>query len=153
MWRKHKLAPVRGGGRERDRGREQRGLRRWLRSLRWTRLLVAHHLMSSGLTQASPLCTRASWSLDGFCHQNLWELTGSTVCLASVPYCPPRNLFASVSFRRLLDLKDEKWGVSIFFPSRTQLVLISVIIFLLKYLSTGDRFPSLGLGPICLLPP
>ena len=65
----------------------------------------------------------------------------------------PRILFAHVSFGGLLDLKNEKYVVSLaFYPNRTQLLLAPAIIFILKYLSTGDRFQLLSLGPIYLLP-
>ena len=51
----------------------------------------------------------------------------------------------------LLDLKNEKYVVSIFYPSRTQLLLAPAIIFIMKYVSTGDRFQLLSLGTIYLL--
>lgn len=50
------------------------------------------------------------------------------------------------SLEGLLDLMNEKYVVSIFHPSRIQLFLVPTIIFMLEYLSTGDRLSCSAWG-------
>lgn len=50
------------------------------------------------------------------------------------------------SWEGLLDLMNDKYVVSIFHPSRIQLFLVPTIIFMLEYLSTGDRLSCSAWG-------
>ena len=56
------------------------------------------------------------------------------------------------SLGELTDFKNEKPLMSVFHLSRTQLLLTPAIIFIMKHLSTGDRFQLLSLSPVYLLP-
>ena len=92
-----------------------------------------------GLTQGPLLCVRASFSQDGFYHQGVWEVDKNYRDLVPLPTLTPRSLSVHVSFRRFLDLKHQKYVVSLSViragPSSSVLLPSSSC----SYLCTGNR--------------
>ena len=120
-----------------------------------------HHLALSalestfGLTKDPPLCAYASFSQDGFQCKGFWEVDRTYYDLM----LPPLKILSvhcvtwwGVGRRVSLTQEWEICGLFIFYPTKTQILLAPAMIFILKDLSTGDRFQLLSLAPIYPLP-
>ena len=73
--------------------------------------------------------------------------------VVSPPFLAPEEPFCTSIVRRSpWPQEREICGLFIFYLARAHLLLAAAIIFILEYLSTGERLELLSLGPIYLLP-
>ena len=120
----------------------------WVKSRVWGQFFqVSPGLSSCFCLALSPHlawfpCVWASFSQDGFYCKGFWKVDRTNCGQAPLHSTEPwGTCLCTCSSGTLLDLKNEKYVISLsFYPSRTQLLLASTIIFILKYLSTGDKF-------------
>ena len=80
-------------------------------------------------------------------------LTGRTLIWVPIPSLIPEEQFCTCVVQEVfLTLITRNSQSYIFYPSRTQVILVPTIIFTLKYLSIGDRFQLFSLEHIYFLP-